>query len=108
MIDDDFDDWLDDLMDAGDDDTKDFVQFGFGDAGDGQGRAPASRSDAPASPWLDTDQVAAYFGVARRTITNWMQDTPNQFRPWVKVGGTIRWDRDGLDLWLRRLGKGGK
>ena len=76
-----------------------FEQAG-GEAEEAQGRGPR-----PESRWLDTKLVAAYFRVSRRTITNWMQDTPAKVQPWIKVGSTIRWDRDGLDLWLGRLGK---
>jgi excisionase family DNA binding protein len=50
------------------------------------------------SPWMTRRQVAEYLGVTTQTIDDWRRD---EGFPYVRVGRTVRFDRETLDIWLR-------
>lgn len=48
---------------------------------------------------LSRDEVADYFGVTPRTISNWVR--ARTFPPPVKIGGTCRWLESDLAMVAR-------
>ncbi len=50
------------------------------------------------SPWLNSEDAAAYLGLATGTVRNltWSKKLPS-----YKRGRIVRYNRDDLDAWLR-------
>lgn len=56
-------------------------------------------NDTTASPWLTTDQAAAYLSVSAGTLRNWR--TQGQGPRCHTVGRIVRYHRDQLDAYMQ-------
>lgn len=56
--------------------------------------------------WLTNTEAAAILGVHRNTLHNWR--TGNTSPPWHQHGRKIRYRRDDLEAWMRKLPGGNR
>jgi len=49
------------------------------------------------SPWMTTEEVAAYLSVSPGTVRNWVSQ---RYIPFARRGRVVRFHRDKIDQWL--------
>ena len=55
--------------------------------------------DQQPSPWMTREEVAAYCKVTPGTISVWQRE--NEFPHHKKNGGSVRYHREDVDVWIR-------
>ncbi|HEL2201324.1 TPA: helix-turn-helix domain-containing protein [Streptococcus suis] len=50
------------------------------------------------SPYLNKQQACKYLGISNNTLDSWIK----QGLPVIRVGKTVRFDKDEIDRWLQK------